>query len=156
MKAATALRAAAIAEIPLLLVGIGITVLMWDSLPPELAEYQENVKDPLTDEAGSLPVRGALAIYLLATAGCWIAGLIGLMRLRTWGAWFYLISVVASLPSCFLFGYDISQPLEQAYYQACLMVSGGMLGLAFFSDALPWKSRAAVPEDAQGEMASKR
>lgn len=144
MTAATALKAAAIAEIPLVLLGMGLTWNLPDSMPPELAEYSEKQFTWLISGNLSAWVKGAVLGYALVMSVCYIGGLIGLVRLRTWGALFYLCAVLLSMPGYFLFGYEILHPAEQIHIYVLTLVSGAILGLAFFSDALPWKNNHRV------------
>lgn len=151
MKAATALRIAVIAEIVMMLVGVGVAFWIKDWLPPELLEFQQNQPDYLMDEKVPPLIRGGLIAALILVLGATLASIVGLLKLKPWGAWLYLLSVALLLPTYFGFGYAICHPIDQIYTEIYGIIQGMIIGLAFFSDAIPrnsGKRSGRMPPDA--------
>lgn len=141
MTAAKILRIAVIAEIAL--VPVYYFVNTWASrlLPSEALTVEENQVIPLLDFATMTP--GGIAMIaagvLFVVIG--IASIVGLLKLRRWGAWLYLISHLLSLPVPFLTGFVVLHPMHQMLDVICFFIPGFIIALAFFSDAIPKKER---------------
>ena len=100
-------------------------------------EFKENQPDYLMDEKVSPLLRGALITGMVALLVTTLGAIIGLLKLKMWGAWLYLISIVLVLPLYFAFGYTINHPIVQIYTEIYGIIHGMIIGLAFFSDAIP-------------------
>jgi hypothetical protein len=57
--------------------------------------------------------------------------------LKRWGAWLYLITTFSVLPIYFMFGFDVRHPIDQIFDDIYRSIPGLIIGLAFFSDAIP-------------------
>ena len=99
-------------------------------LPAELVnltdEYYSSVPDAITVLSGGI---GCVALLLI------IASWIGLLMLKKWGAWFYLASHLLLIIST-LFGPQIMSGIFYTLDSSWTMLSGIILGMAFFSDVL--------------------
>ena len=139
MNAAKILRLAVIAEIALIPVGVGVSIWADSFLPKDaltLAESQPNI---FTDIQSIGPGMIAVMAGSLAMCGAWIASIIGLLKLKRWGAWLYLFTTLLALPLYFMFGFDVRHPIDQIFDDIYRFIPGLIIGLAFFSDAIPRK-----------------
>jgi hypothetical protein len=151
---AAALKWAVIADIALVLLGVPLTLSLEERMPPELVRFHEKQPVPFQDILEgkvSWLVMVGLGSAVVIVLGAWIVSYIGLLKRRRWGAKLYLLITVCMLSTYPLYGYAAFHPLEQIYTQVYGLVQGLVLGLAFFSDAIDWKSKKTkceVPEDA--------
>jgi len=137
MRAAKYLRLAVILELALIPVGVGVSFAADSFLPPEALEMEAKQMESFMDFS-SIGVR--LIPWMIFTAvmfGGWIASLIGLLKLRKWGAWLYLASTILALPLYFMVGFDVRHPIDIVFDDLYRFIPGFVIGLAFFSDAIP-------------------
>ncbi len=150
--AAAALKWAVIADIALILLAVPLTLSLEGRMPPELVSFHEKQPVPFQDILEgkvSWLVMAGLGSAVMILLGALIVSYIGLLQGKRWGAWLYLLISVSMLSTYFLYGYAALHPLEQIYTQVYGLVQGLVLGLAFFSDAIGWKSKTVGGEVAQ-------
>ena len=68
-----------------------------------------------------------------ALMGTWLVGLVGLFRFRSWGRTLSLWSTMAALLIYPFIGSSLYWGVETALSDACSLVWGGILALAYFS-----------------------
>jgi len=138
MNAARWLRIAVLLEVAL--IPAGALLGLWaDRLLPAagLELEEEQVVGFLMDPDFGLGGLLFLVVFGVAACGCWIASLVGLLLLRRWGAWLYLAATFLVLPAYFLVGLDVRHPVHMMLDDLVRFIPGFVLGLAFFSDAIP-------------------
>jgi urea transporter len=139
MNPSKILRIAVIAEIALIPVGVAVSFWADSFLPNDVITLEENQKSAFTDIESIGPGMIAFIVVALAMFGAWIASIIGLLKLRRWGAWLYLVTTFASLPIYFMTGFDVRHPIDQVFDDIYRFIPGFIIGLAFFSSAIPKK-----------------
>ena len=144
MIAANALRIAVTAWLVLMPLTLGITFWTEGQLPSELVDFRDSQQDHFTIFDPILEIEWLMTGGVFITLGIWIGSVVGLLKMKRWGAWLYLLGIVVGLPLYFLSGFEIFHPLEQVVGDINNIVSGLILGLAFFSDAIP-KKPSALP-----------
>ena len=144
MNAAKVLRIAVVAELVLIPLYVGVSIWTERLLPPDLLAIAENQQDYFTEFDPAHPVGWALIAGMMVGAGLYIASIVGLLMLKRWGAWLYLLGIVVLSPAYFLTSFEIVHPLTQMTEGIGGIVTGIVLGLAFFSDAIP-KKPSALP-----------
>ena len=97
-------------------------------LPPELEEW---VDGELEATMGAVEVIITLAVLVAV-----IASLIGLLMLKKWGAWTFLAVNVAAVVYVIFSGPYVMSGLSYACEDTASILSGVILGMAFFSDVL--------------------
>jgi hypothetical protein len=85
----------------------------------------------------------ALVVVMVPSLLAWLVGSIGLLFLKRWAAWVYLISLIVSLTLSPLFGPTVEHGSASAVNATATLLAGLIIGLAFFSDAL--RVRSARP-----------
>ena len=137
MIAAKILKIAVIAEIALIPIGVAVSYWADSFLSAEALSFEENEAYAL----GDLQSIGVGSIFLIIGGtlmfGAWIASIIGLLKLRVWGAWLYLFSTILALPIYLIFGIDVRHPIDQIFDDIYRFIPGFVIALAFFSDAIP-------------------
>lgn len=146
MNAAKILKSAVIVEIALIPVSIAVSYWAGSFLPKEVLTLEENQTNFFTSiitESDFINF-GAIALiaYAFVLLGAWIASIIGLLKLKRWGSWLYLCTIFLGLPIYFTTGFDVTHPIEQVNFNICGMLTGIIIGLAFFSNAIPRKDSA--------------
>jgi hypothetical protein len=144
MNPSKLLRIAVITEIALIPVGVAISFWADSFLPGDVLTLEENQKVAFTDiETIGL---GMIAFMTAALAifGAWIASIIGLLKLRRWGAWLYLVTTFLALPIYFMTGFDVRHPVDQVFDDIYRFIPGFIIGLAFFSGAIPKRDSEQV------------
>lgn len=150
--AVAALKWAVIADIALILLVVPLTLSLEGRMPPELVRFHEKQPVPFRDLLEgkvSWLVMVGLGSAVMIVLGAWIVSYIGLLKRKRWGAKLYLLITVSMLSTYLLYGYAALHPLEQIYTQVVGLVQGLVLGLAFFSDAIDWKSKTVGSEVSQ-------
>lgn len=145
MRAAKFLRLAVILELALIPVGVGFSFAADSFLPPEVLELEEKQWEDFMDFSN---IGMGLILWIVFTAvmfAAWIASIIGLLKLQRWGAWLYLASTILVLPLYFMMGFDVRHPIDIVFDDLYRFIPGFVIGLAFFSDAIP------KPNSEQGE-----
>ncbi|RYZ89928.1 MAG: hypothetical protein EOP06_08580 [Proteobacteria bacterium] len=139
MISTTALRTAVIVELFYVPISVAISYWTEDLLPEEALRLEENQESFFSNNKSFTPAVLAVSAYCFAIIGMYFAAIIGLLRLRRWGAWLYLIAWIAALPVSFLFGFVVDHPIVEISQSLFCLLSGFILGLAFFSTAIPGK-----------------
>jgi hypothetical protein len=139
MNPSRLLRIAVIAEIALIPVGVALSFWADSFLPKDVLTFKESQANPFMDVLSGAPGMIALMVGVLAMCGAWIASIIGLLKLKRWGAWLYLFITLSALPMYYMTGFDIRHPIDQLFDDIYRVIPGFILGLAFFSDAIPRK-----------------
>jgi hypothetical protein len=98
---------------------------------------EENQPNAFTDIHSFSLSMIAFMLAGLAMFGAWIASIIGLLKLRRWGAWLYLFSTFLALPIYFMTGIDVRHPIDRIFDDIYHFIPGMIIGLAFFSNAIP-------------------
>jgi urea transporter len=140
MNPSKILRIAVIAEIALIPVGIAVSFWADTFLPSDVVTLEENQNTAFTDLDSIGPGMMAFILAGLAISGAWIASIIGLLKLKRWGAWLYLFTAFLALPIYFMTGFEVNHPIDQIFYDIFRFIPGFIIGLAFFSGAIPKKT----------------
>ncbi|MDA7630050.1 hypothetical protein N9873_04430 [Akkermansiaceae bacterium] len=128
---------AVILELALIPVGLAVSFAADNFLPPEALELEERQMEAFMDFSN---IGAGLILWMIFTAvmfAAWIASIIGLLSLRRWGAWLYLASTILALPIYFMMGFDVRHPIDIVFDDVYRFIPGFVIGLAFFSDAIP-------------------
>ncbi|MES2477323.1 MAG: hypothetical protein V4640_16170 [Verrucomicrobiota bacterium] len=147
MNASKILKLAVIAEIALIPLGIAVSYWADRFLPEEALALVENQSLAFSTEE---PMSSSTILILAASIpmlGVWIASWVGLFKLKRWGAWLYLISTLSALPLYLLFGIDVRHPIDQIFDSIYGFIPGLIIGLAFFSNAIPHQTRELTPQE---------
>ena len=139
MKAAKILRLAVIADIALIPVGVGVSIWADSLLPKDALPLEESQSNIFTDIQSMGPGMIVSMVGSLVMFGAWIASITGLLKLKRWGAWLYLFTTFLALPLYFMFGFDVRHPIDRIFDDIYGFLPGLIIGLAFFSDAIPRK-----------------
>lgn len=125
------LRLCVVFEWVFLALGIGLSFMLASRLPEPLREWlaSDRERDPATRDFL------ALALFIPASL-CWLAGSVGLLFLKRWAARLYLGAILVLIPLDCLFGPTVEHAVTMLYFNVSLVLSGLVLGLAFFSPAL--------------------
>jgi len=137
MKAAKILRLAVIAEIALIPLGVAVSFWADSFLPKGALTLEENQSYAFADIQSFDLSTIAFMVGALVMLGTWIASIVGLLKLKRWGAWLYLITTFSALPIYFMTGFDVRHPIDQIFDDIYRFIPGLIIGLAFFSDAIP-------------------
>ncbi|MFT4547371.1 MAG: hypothetical protein ACI9MB_001317 [Verrucomicrobiales bacterium] len=141
MRSANLLRLAVILELALIPVGVVVSFAADRFLPAVVLELEEEQLGSFMDFS---EITFGLILWVVFTAvmvGAWIASVIGLLKLRRWGAWLYLASTILTLPLHFMMGFDVRHPIDIVFDDLYRFIPGFVIGLAFFSDAIPKSNR---------------
>ena len=139
MNPSKILRIAVIAELALIPFGIAVSFWANSFLPSDVITLEENQKNPFTDIESIGPGMIAFIVAALAMFGAWITSIIGLLKLKRWSAWLYLVTTFLALPIYFMTGFDVRHPVDQVFDDIYRFIPGFIISLAFFSGAIPKK-----------------
>jgi hypothetical protein len=134
MRSSTALRICVVLEWVFMALGIILSLLLESSLPVPLRDWLA------ADAEQELTLR-EFAVFLVAVpliTGA-VVGSIGLLFLKRWAAWLYLVSLVIGTLLTPFAGPTVEHALTVSANEIAVLLSGLIIGLAFFSDALPRK-----------------
>ena len=140
MNPSKILRIAVIAEILLIPVGVAISFWADSFLPNDVITLEENQKSAVTEITDIHSIGLGMIAFMvagLAMFAAWIASIIGLLKLKRWGAWLYLFTAFLALPIYFISGFEVCHPIDQIFYDILRFLPGFIIGLAFFSGAIP-------------------
>jgi len=140
MKASKVLRIAVVAEVALIPVGVAVSFWADSFLPKDFLTLEESQSNPFADVQSMGPGMISYLVASLIMFGAWIASMIGLLKLKRWAAWLYLLTTVLALPLYFMFGIDVRHPIDQIFDDIYRFIPGFIIVLAFFSDAIPQKN----------------
>jgi hypothetical protein len=140
MTATFALRTAIVFEWLFGLSTIILSITLERFLPDPLREY-------LAVEAESVPSLAEFLILPLAIVMLLvlIASSIGLLLLQRWARWGYLASMALSCVLMPFLGPHVEHALTEAFDMASMILSGVVIGLAFFTNAIPERKHASPP-----------
>jgi uncharacterized membrane protein (DUF2068 family) len=128
-----ALQLLTIAYLVLCGMSIATGLAMDDLLPEPLREWSINAQD---FSGAQLLTLGVLVMYAI---GALIAGSIGLLRMKYWGAWLHLSSSLTGFVMLPMYGPIVQHPLTSLVDGLGVLVAGCLYGVAFFSTALTGK-----------------
>lgn len=136
MRVSTVLRICVLSEWVLVGISITLSLFLESHLPPPLQEWLTTEAEQDSQPYEAFLLAGGFLLLLFA-----LAGSVGLLFLKRWGAWLYLLSLVIGYLLFPFFGPTVEHGLADAVDELTVMLSGLILGLAFFSDALPAKQK---------------
>jgi len=151
MRSITTLRIAVVANLLAIAATIAASIVLADDLPPELAawvdEHRAGPPAPLLLEA----LKGVVGMLLFT-----LVGSVGMLCRKSWGAWCFLVATVAGyITSAMMTGPQVSNHLVSILDDTTVILSGFIIGIAFFSDALKRTSAPPpLPEWGLDEKAS--
>jgi len=154
MNPSTALRLFVVLELILVIGGVVSAALLEGNLPEPLRQWlvAEAEREPTPQETAVL----AILIPVLISS---VAGSIGLLLLKRWGAWIFLIALIAGSALMPFTGPTVAHPLADAIDELSLILSGLIIGLAFFTNALRSSARPTHAEQAEqgggGQLANR-
>jgi hypothetical protein len=141
MRPSTVLRICVVLEWTFLGLGIVSSFLLESSLPDPLRDWLA------ADAEGDIALREVgLLVVMIPLLLCALVGSIGLLFLKRWAAWLYLISLIIGYALFPFMGPTVEHALADAADDMAVLLSGLIIGLAFFSDAL--RVRIAEPSAA--------
>jgi hypothetical protein len=140
MRSATVLRICVVLEWVFLGVAIALSFLLESSLPAPLRDWLA-----AEAEADLAPQEVALLIVMIPLLLSALVGSIGLLFLKRWGAWLYLISTIIGYALFPFTGPTVEHAVADAFDEVAILLSGLIIGLAFFSDALRVRKDEAPP-----------
>jgi xanthine/uracil permease len=132
MKTQTILRVCVVLEWVVYIIGVGLSFVLQDSLPTPLKDWlvAEAERDMAVHELVLLG--GGVVVLLLAA----IVASVGLLFLQRWAAWLYLFSFIVGCLLCLFYGPVVEHGVADVVGDVATFLSGLVLGLAFFTDAL--------------------
>ncbi len=135
------LRVALVAEWALVLASLTLAITLERFLPAPLHDYlkAESERDLHASEMLVLLGLGVFFVGFLVSS-------IGLFALKGWARWLYLGAEVIGCVIMMFAGPSVGHAVSSAFESATTVVSGLILGLAFFTDALA--PRLSVPPGA--------
>lgn len=140
MSSSTLLRICVVLEWVLVGLAVGLSVLLESTLPAPLREWLT------ADAEGGFSLQDMkLLVVLIPILACAFVASIGLLCLQRWGACLYLIALVVDLVTLPFMGPTVEHALVSAVGQLTVLLSGLIVGLAFFSDALRARPGHAEP-----------
>lgn len=134
MRVSTVLRICVLSEWVLVGISITLSLFLESHLPTPLQEWLTTEAEQDLQPYEAFLLGGGFLLLLFA-----LAGSVGLLFLKRWGAWLYLLSLVIGYLLFPFMGPTVEHGLADAVDELSVMLSGLVLGLAFFSDALPGK-----------------
>jgi hypothetical protein len=138
MRSSTVLRICVVVHWSFVGLAAALSSLLEDRLPAPLRGWLA-----ADVEGGPKPYDFALLIGLIPALLCALVGSIGLLFLKRWAAWLYLTSLIMGFIVLPFTGPTVEHALANTVGEIAAMLSGSMLGLAFFSDALKARSGSA-------------
>jgi hypothetical protein len=111
--------------------GLALSLLLESSLPDPLRHW---LATQAQWDIGFLEV--ILLVVMITTVLCALVGSVGLLLLKRWGAWLYLASLIIAYVVLPLLGPSVEHAITETVADIATLLSGLILGLAFFSDAL--------------------
>ena len=144
MTARTALRTAIVAEWGFLLAVTILSFLLPSLLPEPLRTWETQRLE--TDPSGmELVLLGVLMADLVVA----LVASVGLFLLKAWGRWLYLASLIVMFLCVPFLGPTVSHGLVDTLEGLSTLLSGVILGLAFFSNTLQRSAEQDAAPDAE-------
>ena len=138
MRSSTVLRVCVVVHWSFAGLAAALSSLLEDRLPAPLRAWLA------TEVAGGIqPHDTALLMGLIPSLVCALVASIGLLFLKRWAAWLYLASLIMGFIVLPFTGPTVVHALANMVGEIAAILSGSMLGLAFFSDALRARSGSA-------------
>jgi hypothetical protein len=112
-------------------------------------QLQEQQWERLTEglSEGQFPIALILwGVFALVMLGLWLTSVVGLYTLRRWGAWLFTATTFLGLPLYFMLDFELLQPVHRVYESLSWIITGLIIGLAFFSDAIPKPAKYPAPD----------
>lgn len=128
----TVFRSAIVCEWLLVVAGLILSDVLQGSLPGQLQEYLEweYAKD-------IAPRVWIFLIYMPIYFVAYIVGSVGLLMLKPWAKWLYMVAVIdAYVVPAFLPYPVVEHAITSLVYDAEAILSGFIIGVAFFSNVL--------------------
>jgi cell division protein FtsW (lipid II flippase) len=140
MKVSSVLRLCVVGELILVVLGLVLSSWLENRLPPPLRDWlaAEAEREATVIEQCLFPVLGLVLVLSLVAS-------IGLLFLRRWAAWLYLISLGLGSMLFPFTGPTVEHPIPDALDDLSLVCAGLILGLAFFTDALVRSANKGEP-----------
>lgn len=131
MNSQRALQLLTIAFLVLGAVSLSVGLAADELLPAPLREWQQESTEEMS--GSTLVVAGLLAVGCLVSV---LVASVALLRLKKWGAWLHLSSMLVAFLTIPLFGPIIQHPATYIVDGLSMLVAGAIYGMAFFSGAL--------------------
>ena len=131
MRSSTVLRICVVLEWVFVGMAIALSYLLESSLPAPLRDWLA-----ADAEANLAPHEVAVLIAMIPLLIGVLIGGIGLLFLKRWAAWLYLIAVIIGYALFPFMGPTVEHAVADAFDEMATLLSGLIIGLAFFSDAL--------------------
>jgi putative Mn2+ efflux pump MntP len=136
MKTSTTLRALLVLEWIVIVAGVVLSFIMEAYLPPELQAWLAGQADAgITMSDLVLLLVGVPLLIVMLVAS------IGLFMLRRWGAWLYAVTTFLGTALMPFTGPTVDHALADAVDETALILSGIVIGIAFFSNVLKQKEQ---------------
>ena len=131
MKPQSVLRTSVSLMWVLFFLGLALTILLRSSLPSQLRDWRaaQATRGPSAAEL-VLGLAGGFAFILGGISS------VGLVRLRRWAAWPFLVATVVAYALMPFLGPTVEHAATSAVNGAFSVLTGVTLGVAFFTDAL--------------------
>ena len=123
------LRTLVILEWLFIIAGIILSTMLEKQLPVELRQWIEMESEFSTNDT-------VVLIGVLPILAASILGSIGLYRLRKWGAWTYLMSMILGYALYPFAGPTVEHAFSGMVYEVSVIISGMIVAIAFFTDTL--------------------
>jgi len=134
------LRVCVVLEWVVVIIGLGLSFALEDNLPTPLKDWLVAEAERDTAAHDVVLLGGGVVFFLAA-----VVSSLGLLFLQRWAAWLYLLSVIFGCLLSPFIGPVVEHGVADAVDEAAIVLSGLVLGLAFFSDALKTGSVRAEP-----------
>lgn len=141
MEMRKVLRVAIVAEWILVAVTLTLSAVLERFLPAPLQDYLK-AQSHLDLGVSDLLILAGLGIFLVG----FLTSTIGLFAGRPWARWVYLGAEILGCVLMLFMGPNVGHMAASAFESATAVVSGLILGIAFFTDALT--PRLSVPPGA--------
>jgi nitrate reductase NapE component len=140
MRSTTLLRFFVLLEWAFLLISMKLSFALEHTLPEPLRDWIAADTDAEVSKADLIILFSI--VPLLASA---LVGAIGLLFLKRWAAWVYLVSMVLGYLIVPFTGPSVEHAIAYAVDEVSVVFSGMVIALAFFSDALDPKKPDTEP-----------
>lgn len=139
MRIHNALRLAVSLQWGFLLVAIGLSYLLANSLPPELQDWVANDAEDVS------PTTIVVGVFVVLTLITYLVASIGLLCRQKWAAWVYLAATLTFFAISPFTGPTVEHALANTVEEIAVFCNGVVLALAFFTKALDREKPGAVP-----------
>jgi hypothetical protein len=133
------LRICVVLEWVVVIVGVGLAFVLEGSLPDPLKAWLKAEEERGLGQSDYALLCGGVLALVMA-----ILSSVGLLCLRRWASWLYLLAVVLGCLTSLFGGPVVQHVIPDVVDEIAVTISGLILGLAFFSDALRPRGTAPV------------